>query len=613
MTEQPTPEIVSRQASAMTAGKLEDWIDATRALARRGGVAGVVTELTAIIAHAGRRGARVAIVSATARSRSQLVNQLLGRQLLPADPGADVPVLITAGGEDRMEAETESGWSLGSVGPDGRWWHIGEPPALAFRLQIAHNGPAEPGLSDTDAAGITSAADECGPLAELGIELISIPLPAEAPRDPTDVRWAAVASADAVIMLVQATAPMTRTETAFLEELLSSGAAASRVLVQVARMDLVEEDERSGLLDHVRGRALAISPHLVVLPGQSHAGGKPESAEPIRGWIADVVLSDPMPTRTEQLARQLTGCLRQIIATATAARAVAAEEQARRAEETAVAAVAQANELRAFDEIRENVRSRHTAVLSQFLQERERFGTRLSRTLLHQLDQSPDPASWWEKDLPYQVETQFPDWDQRVRLVLQERVNTHVQALDSEINSAFGLQPRRMAALTVPEATMPTPGELPIKSLRKRRILYRTSPTGAALVAVLAIPAIGPIAALTASLVGTGLAEIKLRSLADQQRAVIMKRLPSVLDDVLNTYGDQVCAALDPIYQHQEDEVGRLRESWQARASAPSAVAEAASHWSAIRTDCEDLIDKILAGVGAGMGRPVDTEMGAER
>jgi hypothetical protein len=581
MTEQPTSQTADQQDPGVNTAILQGWIDATRALARRGQARDLGTELTAITAHAGRSGIRVAVVSAAARSRSRLVNEILGRPLLPADLGADVPVLITRGGEDRLEVETDSGWSVLPAGSDVRWWQAGAPPPSAFRLQVS--------------------LDAVGSQAELGVELISVPVPADPGRPLGDARWAAIASADAIVMAMSATAAMTRSETAVLEELLRAGVSADRILILITRVDLVDEDERSELLEHVRDRARSISSGLVVLPGHADTG-EPELTAAVRDWITTTAIPDARHARTRQLARQLAGCLRQIAANAEAAAHAAADEQARLADQAAIAMTARADELRGFDDIRENVRSRHNAALGRFLQLRERFGTRLSETLLHQLDGYSEPVDWWEKELPYQLRMQLPSWDQHVRLVLEELASGDVHALSAEMNSTFGVQPQWLTALNVSEPVVPEPGELPLKSLRRRRLLYRTSPTGAALLAVLAIPGIGPIAALTASLVGTGLAEVKLRGLADQQRDVIRRRLPTLLEDILNAYGDQVCAALDPIYQKQEEEIGLLREQWQAQAyEPPTSSGPGPGHWTAIKTECAELAGKILADAGAEM------------
>jgi hypothetical protein len=379
----------------------------------------------------------------------------------------------------------------------------------------------------------------------------------------------------------------------------------------VARMDLVEEDERSGLLDHVRDRARHISASLEVQPRRPEASGERELAQSIRDWITTVILPNASTARARQLSRQLVFCLRHIAASAAVAAREAEREQARRDEEAAAADVALTDDLREFDHIREDIRGRHNAALAEFLTERELFASRLSADLLHQLDANPDPAEWWAKELPYQLDTRLPPLSQQVRLSLQQRVSQDAHALATGLSAKFGVQPQQLTGLAVPEPTVPAPAEFDFKDLRKRRLLYRAGPPGVALVAVLVIPGIGPIAALGASLVGIGLAEVKLRSLAEEQRAEIRKRLPALLDNLLNTYGDQVSAAVDEIYQQHEDEIGRLRDQWQANATAsPVPPVEKPHQWNALQGDCEELIDKIRAEAGTD-DLSGDTEMGA--
>jgi hypothetical protein len=636
MIEQPVPSAPDQPEPGVTTAALWNWIDATRTLVRRARAAAEEAELASITAHADRAGSRVAIVATSTRARSRLVGQLVGRDLLPPDPGIDIPVLITAGGDDRLEMQTERGWSgrpagtkgahdgptadgsAGAPEPGGPWWKPGDPPVLAFWLR-------------------SSLPDLVAP----GAELISISPPAPGSAlDPSDRQWTAICSADALILVVPATAAMAQAETALLTELPRAGIAADRVLILISRMDLVEADERAGVLAYVRNRAARISPSFVILPpgsvdqaesrladqAETDATAEPELVASAREWVATWVQADVAEARARQLARQLTRCLRRVADGAAEAAREARREQEQEAAAAATAATALADDLRDFDMLREDVRGRHNAALAEFLGQRERFAAQLAQDMLHQLDASADPAAWWERELPYQLQHRLSWLDQQVRQTLQQRVSRSAQLLAEGLSSRFGVQPRQLTGVTVPEPAAPA-ADAPefgtsataqgsLKSLRRRRVLYRMGPPGVALLAFLVVPGIGPIAGLGASLIGAGLMEIRLRNLADEQRIEIRKRLPGLLDTVLNAYGDQVYTALSEVYRQHETEVGLLRERWQANAGTPAAVARGPGPWEALQSDCQALIDQIRArsdaasGVAA-MAGPASTEMGA--
>jgi hypothetical protein len=631
MTEQPAPLAEQGHVSKAASAELRKWIDATRTLVRRGRTTAAETELASITAHADRAGMRIAIVAASARTRSRLVGQLVGQDLLPADPGADVPVLITAGGDDRLEVQTEHGWTgrsvaprptdessraneegvtAGSADPGGRWGEPGDSSVLAFRLRSS-----------------------CTELVAPGVELISVSPPApDSALDPSNRQWTAIYSADSVILVVQATAAMAQAETALLAVLPRAGIPADRVLILVSRLDLVEADERAGVLGYVKNRADQISPSFAILPGDAVASPDAEPASEstlvasARDWVTAAALADPAPARASQLAGQLTGCLRQVADGALEAAGQARREKEQEAAAASAAATELADDLRDFDVIREDIRGRHNAALAEFLRQREQFAAKLVQDILHQLDASADPADWWERELPYQLQHRLSWLDQQVRQTLQRRVTQSAQSLAEQLSSRFGVEPRQLTGVTVPEPMAPAAdgpefgrrdtrvGSL--RSLRSRRVLYRMGPPGVALLAFLVVPGIGPIAGLGASLIGAGLMEIRLRSLADEQRIEIRKRLPGLLDKVLNAYGDQVYEALGKVYRQHENEVSLLRERWQTNAATPPATAQGPGVWEALQADCQALIDEICAGTEPGTGMaamagPANTEMGA--
>src|SRR5262249_391117 len=124
---------------------------------------------------------------------------------------------------------------------------------------------------------------------------------------------------------------------------------------------------------------------------------------------------------------------------------------------------------------------------------RERFAARLTGDLSHQLDVTADPADWWARELPYQLERGLSGLDQQVRVTLQQRVAENARILAEQLSSRFGVQPEQLTGVRVPEPAAPdisprrgSGGQL--TSLHRRRILYRVAPPGVALLAVLLLP-----------------------------------------------------------------------------------------------------------------------------
>ncbi|GAA1261725.1 hypothetical protein GCM10009677_11690 [Sphaerisporangium rubeum] len=552
--------------------QVKEWLDGARAVARTAGMDAASDEVDAIVSHALRMRARVVVTSTSSRLRSWLVNELLGRTVLPADPGADVPIVITPGRIDHLEAETAGGPSARRLTADDHWHRDGDPEVAAFRLQL-HDDTLEQG----------------------GLDLATVSASAESCRNTRSPARSVLASADAVVMPVTATSAMTMTDMTFLEELFRLGVSPARVLVVLSRLELVEEDDRAEVLNYVTRRAAKLSPLLTVVPAEVAA--EQEIAAGVRAWITDTILPTARTARIEHIGRRITQCLASVRATAEQAMRDAAAERERLAGETAGHRSRVADRLRIFDELAVDVQSKQNQVLDDLRRERDRFREELTASVLHQVDRAGDPKEWMEAELPYQLETRLAAWDGNVRKVLHATTGRHLDEVTGALATSFGLRLDLRAEPLGTGPAIPVMGDIRLDDLRQRKLLYRMGPTGVALLAALLVPGFGPPAALIASLVGTGLAEVRLRTLVNEQRALLRKRLPGVVDAALDPHTDTITDHLSRVYRHVHDEVLRLRNQWRATMAEPAVTPlPAAPDWPAVVAGAEELTATIRAG-----------------
>lgn len=552
--------------------QVKEWLDGARAVARRAGMDAASAEVDAIASHAMRMRTRVVVTSTSSRLRSWLVNELLGRTVLPSDPGADVPIVITPGRIDHLEADTAGGPSVRKLTPGDHWHRDGDPEVAAFRLQL-HDDTLDRG----------------------GMDLATVSASAESCRDPLSPARSVLASADAVVMPVTATSAMTMTDMSFLEELFRLGASPARVLIVLSRLELVEEDDRADVLRYVTKRAAKLSPLLTVVPAKVET--EQETSAGVRAWITDAILPTARTARIEHIGRRLTLCLAGVHEVAGNAIRDAAAERERRQKETAAHQSQLADRLRTFDELAVDVQGRQNQVLDDLRRERDRFREELTASLLHQVDRAGDPKDWMETELPYQLETRLQAWDGNVRKVLHTTTGRHLDEVTGILTTSFGLRLDLRPEPFGAGPAIPVMGDIRLDDLRQRKLLYRMGPTGVALLAALLVPGFGPPAALIASLVGTGLAEVRLRTLVNEQRALLGKRLPGIVDAALDPHTDTITEHLGRVYRHVHDEVLRLRNQWHATMAAPAVTpVSTALDWPAVVADAEELTATIRAG-----------------
>ncbi|WP_160167395.1 hypothetical protein [Nocardiopsis valliformis] len=554
----------------------------TRELADRAGAAtGLLDELSEVSAHADRPLVRVAVAGCTARERNRLVNALVGDRVLPPGIGDDIPVLVIPGAYDTWETRTAQGWSVHSAPPTA------DPTASTDSVARAASDTG-PGREVTAVRVSSTALAQTG----LGLELISSPGGGEAPH-----------SADAVILPVLATAAVTHSERAFLQDLLEHGLPADHILVGLTRTELVDHEEREDVVRYVHQRTRELSSELAVAVERTSSDNG-EFLTEIRSWITGTVTTRPTNARARHVAHRLADCLDRIGELARAGEREAAEQRRRRAAEAETARVAHEARLRRFDHFREDVRAHRNAAYGRLRDERDRIRAALTKDLQHALYSSGNPRVWWTTELPHRLRNRLIAWNQSVRALLQPAAARELRDIDRKVHQAFDLhlrapQPPESGFEEIEVAVPDDPG---LTDLGKRRIVYRLAPSGAALVAALLVPGFGPVLALTASAVGTTLSEVRLRALVGEQRDAVGDKLPGIVREQVDSCAATVRSELQHLYQYMEDEVTRLREEWHTR-QAPVPHAAPGPDWSGIAARTERLAAELLSEAG-----PVETK-----
>ncbi|MFL1426855.1 MULTISPECIES: hypothetical protein [unclassified Nocardiopsis] len=551
---------MTEMAEPSTPALFRDHLTEARALAEQAGAdTALLDELSDIAAHADRAAVRIAVARGPVRERARLLEALAGHPVLPPGFSADLPVLVSPAAGDVWEVRTDLGWEV-------------------------REGPSALDDRGVDAVRVGS------PDLPGGVEFLLAPEDGGAPH-----------SADAVLLPVAATAAFTLSDRTFLRELLDRGLAPDRVLLALVHTGRVDEEERDDVVQYVRERARELSPELGLAVAPPTGDGL---ADTLRAWLAGTVGADPGGARARHVAHRLASCLDRIGERAAEGEREAEAEGRRLAEAAAAARIEHEDRLTGFDLLREDVRTRRNTMFERLHDDRDRKRRQLVSDLLHDLDRNTNPQRWWTRDLPHRVERSLALWNEQIRLKLQPGAAQDLRETDEALHSAFGLRLRvpdhPQAGYTKVEVSVPDADDL--TDLARRRVVYRVAPSGAALAAALLVPGFGPALVLAASVIGTTLGEVRLRTLAQEQRQTVRGQLPALVNTEFDACADAAWSELEQLYRFLEDEVGRSREEWNRRGHPLPAAAASGPDWSDIAVRTRELTAGVLAQAG-----PVET------
>ncbi|WP_406286859.1 dynamin family protein [Embleya sp. NBC_00896] len=603
----PEGSVTSLVKQAPSATALGRRISDAHVIATEFGLDALAGELDRLRARMRRPGLRIAVVGEFGRGKSSLINRLLGAPVIPEGRHTPVPLVIASGPEARLELQFSDGRSEPRPAVSGSWDEI---------LRSSEH-------RDPDAAtlvGVRVLVTE-PELARLDVELVDTPGvnagrgkgedAEEHDRRTEDLVRRTVAASDAVLMVVSASAPLGLSETSFLEEEVLAR-HVPRITVVVSKLDTVDEDEREDIVEYLGGRVRRISPTLQVL-----AGPHREDAAPVAGVYERLTeyttSSGRRNMRSRQTAGQLLSLLDEMVQVGRdglAAAVLGDAERRRTADESEIEIDRMATE---WGKVRVELQQRRTQTAEKFREHLHSSRGDLLETLRYEMERTPDPRTWWERDLPYRLRRELTALAKKFEAQLHSSVQADVAWLDAKMKAHFGRGTKyRMEKVEQLSADFEL-GEaesLGLKDLKSRKLAWRIGPTGVAVLGMLLIPLTGGAAALpmgvgmAASAGGMVLGEVKSGSLVDQQRAQGMKALEPTVEEVLGNFSEEVSKRLHTLYGGVMDEAVRGQKAWRDdRRTALAKVGTDGPAWQDLVTRSEQLGVQVNSMLGARADR----------
>ena len=491
---------------------------------------------------------RLTFVGEFSRGKSHLVNRLLGRNVLPegALPTTATITSILAGEEDCMEVKIagkteirsleESSWedllATDSAGTDAEVF-------AGLRIRLNHEW-----------------------LRSLDVEIIDTP----GAGDLSDRRAAMISDilsqSDAAVLLVSATFPFSMTEAAFLEQEVI-GRHVPRIMVAVSKLDTIPPEQRGKVMQSIRYRIAEVSANVPILstypvdPMQQEATALAAIVNQIEMLVNQ---GDRRIWRSHQVAQQLVDWLSQLIKIAQISIATLQMDDEQRE-----CSLRQAqNELESLELNWESLQleiSKRRLKHSQAIRQRVvSIKEELVENLAFDLQKTPDPKVWWERDLPFRLRRELTALSRKSESFLLNLIAKDVEWLQSEVTRLFDTKvpeqiPTQHEGMDI--ALKPEQGE--IIDLQRYRLLSRVGSTAAMIAGSIFGGPIGMAASTGVLLTSEQVINQKL----DTQRKFLSAKLEQTIDDVLDDYCKKSSDRLRQLYQKILDDMESAQTKWK--------------------------------------------------
>ncbi len=551
----------------------------------KGGLRGdIIAQLQALEARQRTPGFRLAFLGEFSRGKSFLINRLLGRELLPvaAPPTTATLTSIVAGTQEQMEVTFSKQRQEVRPLQESSWDDLLATDRVGSDREVL--------------AGVRITLDNPW-LRELDVEVIDTPGAGDLNGRRAALVFDLLSQCDAAVLLVSATLPFSMTEAAFLEQEVM-GRHVPRILAAVSKLDTIDLEERESVISAIRQRVGKISPAIPVLPAHpvDAITTEEEALSTVRSQIAAMVAKgDRRAWRSRQIAAQLADCLSQMVkvgegAIAAALGSAAERERAlRKAQEELRTAQLEWEQLRLELERRRLLRERQLRL--KIMESKQDLVERLA----FELSRAPQPKTWWERDLPFQMRRELMALSRQLENLLLKALAEDFEWLQGEINRTFATQIQKKAAPTQERSEIqPEFRQISLTNTQRYRVLTRLGSSAATICGYVLSGPVGIVLSTGVWLLG----EQIINKEVEAQRRLLSEELEITVGKALDEYCTQISLRERQLYSQLGEDTKREESIWQSTKNAAFQTDGTGSNekvWQELIQGATDLRQEILA------------------
>lgn len=489
---------------------------------------------------------RLAFVGEFSRGKSTLLNRLFQRELLPvgAVPVTAHPTIVMAADDECLEV----------LFPDGR---IEKRPIDAWDNLVALPGSS---ASETKEAMIRLKVNERW-LKDLEAEFVDTP----GVNDISERRAALVldtlSRSDGAVVVLSALQPISMTEATFVQHQVL-GQHVSHLLVVVSRLDQIELSKRAELMDYIQKRVDQIATGIPVLPLEplSEDEQETDAIDRVRVMIGAIAAKNERRAwRSHQIAWRVADYVRELQCLAhdhIMALRLSTEERTKKIAEAKLQA--RKGEM-IWDSIRLELEGRRLNHERSFRKRLETSKQDMLESLQYDLSRSPDPKTWWERDLPFRLRRELVAAARRSEQSLTQLIASDYEWMRAAVKKDLSADISGGGQIINPIDA----GEIPLETkeladVTKYRLLSRI---GLGLGAAAGMLLLGPLGIAATAGIGA-LSEMEISRRVEEQKQALMldvyRAVDSVIDEACRGFGHQ----LREMYEILIRDVHSMQTKW---------------------------------------------------
>lgn len=550
------------QVQAADAGEQSaNWLRAVRALAKRVGCEEALGGSLARLEALGRATVDIALIGGPNSGKSSLINDLLGRGVLPASP---IPSLASFIIEGISAGANETFTVANAVRPLAQ---------LPGALSSAQGSPIQATLA-VDNEWLRSSPLRVVEKPALDADDKSLPQVIDALLRDTDV----------VVLVMDALMPMKRSEADLLRE---CGRRRLPVLIVITKAAKLSEDERRSVRPYVEKQARQYVPGIAVVD---------TGARGLREAIGSLLEhTDISAVRFEQFKHAVRAALEAIRGAAiVAAEAESKSHAEREAEINLRKGQIEAQNL-IWMQIEEQLDKRREQIENEIRSHLMANQVKVLDFLYYDLDKCNDVKTWWERDMPFRLRHELHGQLAGLTASIDRQLAADRRWLQEELHRQFryplAIGPEPAVDISANEVDRRS---LPLADGQKLRIVARVG-QGAV---VIAAGVLFASAGLTGAVVGTGVvaglgAELWSNRKTATNRRLVRGELSALVGSSCGHYASDISSKLKGWYGQIIGAVKERQREWQQ--AQIEALQPAKEQFGAGEFDWTDILQQIDA------------------
>ncbi|MTJ51572.1 GTPase [Anabaena sp. UHCC 0253] len=568
--------------------QIRSWLDKSLVLSKSSNCEYITSELEALDLRWELPGCRIAFVGEFSRGKSSLINRLLNQDILPIGglPTTATLISIVAGAEDSMKVRYPK-----------KEWESRPMEEQSWRdlTAIDQNGNEQDVI-----AQVYLTLDHTW-LKVLDAELIDTPGVEDLNERRAAFTLHLLSQCDAVVLLVSATIPFSKTEVTFLQQQIM-GRHIPNILVAVSKFDTISLEERSDILEGICHRIGKISTAtaISVLPLHSISDkiSDSEAFETVKSQIESMLAKDDRRIwRSHKIAGQLTNYLSHLIEVGELAISTVQMDASEREKALNKANGEIQNARLNWEKIRLNLDQRRLDKTQMLHQKVFQVKAELLETISLELKKAQDPKTWWEFDLPSLLRCELFSLSRKLENDVLKALAIDFEWLQAEVSHLFStnITGKEISSLEALEID-PDLRQVAVNDIQKYRLLTLLGSSAASIFSYIFVGPVGVAVSSTAWVIGDRMVKVKL----EEQRQLITQELERSVDKTIDEYYKRLADRFKQLYNQLIEEITKEQTAWQASYEAALRVNTSEldeAHWLSIISQASALKEDILRAI----------------